>query len=123
MNALAIDYGSKRIGLAVSVNGIIMPLPVIANNGTVMVNLQQVVKKYQVERVFVGLSEGSFRLEIKKFVVRLRRVLKLNIETVEESVSTIEAGQIYAANKKSKKDYKKTIDSIAAAVILRRVSD
>jgi RNase H-fold protein (predicted Holliday junction resolvase) len=48
-------------------------------------------------------------------------VLKLNIETVEESVSTIEAEQIYIQNGNKKKDYKKLIDSVAAAVILRRI--
>jgi RNase H-fold protein (predicted Holliday junction resolvase) len=48
-------------------------------------------------------------------------MILLPIETVEEAVSTIEADQIYLANKKPKKDYKKNIDAIADAVILKRV--
>jgi RNase H-fold protein (predicted Holliday junction resolvase) len=59
----------------------------------------------------------------KDFVNELRNMLQLNIETVEEAVSTIEAQQIYINNKNKKKDYKKLIDSVAAAVILRRIID
>ena len=59
----------------------------------------------------------------KTFVEKLHSMLQLNIETVEEAVSTIEAQQIYIKNKNKKKDYKKLIDSVAAAVILRRIID
>jgi RNase H-fold protein (predicted Holliday junction resolvase) len=50
-------------------------------------------------------------------------VIKLPIETVEESVSTIEAEGIFSESGKNAKSYKKQIDSIAAAVILNRVID
>ena len=47
-------------------------------------------------------------------------MVELDVELIEEAVSTIEADEIYKENKKSKKKYKSLIDSIAAAVILRR---
>ena len=50
----------------------------------------------------------------------LQNMLKLPVEGVEETVSTIEATQIFLTNKKNKKKYKSLIDSISAAVILRR---
>jgi RNase H-fold protein (predicted Holliday junction resolvase) len=47
-------------------------------------------------------------------------MVELDIEMIEEAISTIEADQIYKKNKRPKKKYKSKIDSIAAAVILRR---
>lgn len=121
MNALSIDYGSKRIGLAVSIQGIIQPLCVVKNDSKFLNQLQKIISDYKIDKIFVGISEGEFALKTKKFVDELKTMVTLPIETVEEAVSTIEADQIYLANKKPKKDYKKNIDAIAAAVILKRV--
>jgi putative transcription antitermination factor YqgF len=121
MNYLAIDYGTKNIGLAVSVLGIITPIPAIKNDDNTISNLQKIISDYKIDGVYVGVSQGAFADITKTFVDKLRSVIKLNIETVEEAVSTIEAQQIYIQNKNKKKDYKKLIDSVAAAVILRRI--
>jgi len=121
MNCLAIDYGSKRIGLAIAIEGIIEPIPGIKNNADVFKNIKSVIADYKIEKIFVGISEGEFARITKKFVEDLKNVLPLPIETVEEAVSTIEADQIYLTNRNKKKDYKKNIDSVAAAVVLRRV--
>jgi len=123
MNCLAIDYGTKRIGLAIAVNSIISPISPIKNDKAIFDNLKQIIKCHKIDKIYVGISEGSFADLTKKFVIQLRDMLKLNIETVEEAVSTIEAEAIYKSNKKPKKMYKSLIDSISAAVILRRVID
>jgi len=121
MNYLAIDYGTKNIGLAISVLGIITPISAIKNDDHIFDNLKKIIADYKIDGVYVGVSEGKFADMTKDFVSELRHVLQLNIETVEEAVSTIEAQQIYIKNKNKKKDYKKLIDSVAAAVILRRI--
>ena len=84
--------------------------------------IKEVVDQYRIEKVYVGISEGDFAVLTKKFVEELKNVLTLDVETIEEAVSTIEANQIFLENKNKKKNYKKLIDSIAAAVILRRVN-
>jgi putative transcription antitermination factor YqgF len=121
MNYLCLDYGTKNIGLAVSILDIITPIPAIKNDDQLIQNLQKIITDYKIDSIYVGVSEGYFATITKAFVDKLRSVLKLNIETVEEAVSTIEAQQIYIQNKNKKKDYKKLIDSVAAAVILRRI--
>ena len=121
MNYLGIDYGSKNIGLAVSTFGIISPIPAIKNDDKIFENIQKIIDDYKIEKVYVGVSEGEFALRTKTFIEKLQNVLQLDVETVEEAVSTIEAQQIYIKNKNKKKDYKKLIDSVAAAVILRRI--
>ncbi len=121
MNALSIDYGNKRIGIAISIKGIIQPLTVIQNDSNFIHHLEQIIGDYSIDKIYVGISQGLFAQVTQKFVDQLKTMVKLPVETVEEAVSTIEADQIYLANKKPKKDYKKNIDAIAAAVILKRV--
>lgn len=121
MNLLAIDYGSKRIGLAYSIGNIIFTLPMIKNDTNLFTNIEKISTTHSINKIYIGLSEGAFALETKAFVDKLKAMLKLSIETVEESVSTIEAEAIFKKDKKRFKNYKKQIDSIAAAVILNRV--
>lgn len=123
MNVLGIDYGLKRIGLAISVDGIISPLEVILNNEITFTKIQEIIKDYQVKKIYVGISDGNVANKTLEFVKDLGGMINLPIETVEEAVSTIEADAIYLSNKNKKRDYKKNIDSVAAAVILRRVID
>ena len=121
MNLLSIDYGSKRIGLAVSIKGIISPLRTIANDKILIPTINALVRQYKVKKVYIGISEGDFASITKAFVNQLRNKTKVPVITVEESVSTIEADQIFKTNRNKQKMYKKKIDSIAAAVILSRV--
>lgn len=120
MNCIAIDYGIKRIGLAISIQGIIAPLSVVPNDKNFINILNREISDYKIDKIFVGVSEGEVAQLTKKFVTELANMVQLPIETVEEAVSTIEAEEIYIRNKRKKKDYKKQIDSVAAAVILRR---
>jgi len=122
MNLLAIDYGSKNIGLAISVQEIITPIDPIKNNDDKFNSLKQVISLYKIDKIYVGISEGEFAKTTQKFVEELKNMVICDIETVEEAVSTIEATEIFAQNNKKKKNYKKLIDSISAAVILRRVN-
>lgn len=121
MNLLAIDYGFKRIGLAVSIMGVITPISGIKNDTHVLEYINRIIFDYKIEKIYIGISEGEVANKTKKFSKELSAMIKLPIETVEEAVSTIEAEEIYISNKNKKKDYKKNIDSVAAAVILRRV--
>ena len=121
MNYLAIDYGTKRVGFAHSVNSIVEPLPAHANDTHLIDYLNQLIKTHQIDKIYVGLCEGKFKLKTLKFVEQLNNLLKLPIETVEEAVSTIEAESIVKSNRSAKKNH--FVDSVAAAVILSRVID
>jgi len=118
---LAIDYGTKRLGLAYSLSGIVFTLPGLNNDQNLFANLKEIIDKHSITKIYVGISEGIMAQKILKFVSVLTGMLKLPVETVEEAVSTIEAAEIYRRNLKRKKDYKQLVDSVAAAVILRRV--
>lgn len=115
MNYLCIDYGTKRIGLAISIQDIISPLKTISNDKNTFNQIKQVVDQHQIEKIFVGMPEWGTKPAVVAFVKKLSSMLELNIETVEESLSTIEAESIIKANKN-----KTSIDAVAAAVILKR---
>ena len=121
MNLLSIDYGTKIFGLAYSINGIIFTLPSIKNDDQTIENLKLLIKQYSIDKIYIGVSEGKVADLTLDFVNKLRPVVNLTVETVEEAASTIEATAIYKNNKSKKKDYKKMVDSVAAAVILNRV--
>lgn len=121
MNCLSIDYGSKRIGIAISTDGLIEPFAVVPNDSNFLRYINQTISEYKIEKVFVGVSEGLFAQKTLEFVEFIKKNISLPVETVEESVSTIEAQSIFKANKKHQKDYNNKIDAIAAAVILQRV--
>jgi len=121
MNYLAIDFGTKRIGLAYSQDGIISTLPVVKNDPELIKNIKKVINEYHIDKIYVGISEGVFGDTTQKFVTYLGSMIRLPIDTVEEAVSTIEADTIFKKNKKSAKSYHQLIDSISAAVILNRV--
>jgi putative transcription antitermination factor YqgF len=120
-NYLAIDYGTKRLGLAYSVAGIIFTLPGLKNDDRLITHLKEIVSQYSIVKIYVGLSEGAIADKTLQFVSLLTLMVKLPVETVEEAVSTIEATEIFRRNLNKKKGYKKMVDSVAAAVILRRV--
>ena len=121
MNLLAIDYGTKNMGLAYSVSDIISTLPSIKNDDQTIKKIITLISEYAIEKVYVGISEGKVADLTLDFVNQLRPMINLEVETVEEAASTIEATSIYKQNTSKKKHYKQLVDSVAAAVILNRV--
>lgn len=118
---LGIDFGTKRIGLAVSQNGLITPLPHLNSGPLILVRIAEIIKQYEVAKVYVGLSTGPIRRLQLDFVSKLSVMLKLSVETVDETASTIEAQALLITNRHSKKSHGRLIDSVSAALILERV--
>jgi putative transcription antitermination factor YqgF len=121
MNCLAIDFGTKRIGLAYSTNNIVFTLPMEKNDNKFIDRLDQIISEYKIQKIYIGLSQGKIAQKTQKFASHLSSMVKLPIETVEETASTIEADKLFLQNKKNNKNYQKQIDSMAAAIILNRV--
>ena len=111
MNSLAIDFGTKRIGLAYSISNIIFTLPMVKNDDKIFIKLKQIILENNISQVYVGLSEGKISEMTKKFIEKLSDMIKLPIETVEEAVSTIEADNLFLENKKKQKTYPNVFDN------------
>ena len=130
---LAIDYGKKRTGLAVT-----DVLQIIANGlttvptHTLMDYILDYVKREPVERIVVGLpkqmnnqpSENMVRIE--PFVNRLRKVLpNIPVEYVDERFTSVLAHQAMLDGGLKKKDRqrKELVDEISATIILQSYMD
>lgn len=126
---LAIDYGQKRTGLAVT-----DPLQIIANGLTTVLTTQletfisDYVKREEVECIVVGLprqNSGEFSENMKRitpFVNRLKKVFpNIMIEMVDERFTSVLAhrAMLEAGLKKKDRQNKALVDEISACIILQ----
>lgn len=126
---LAIDYGKKRSGIAVT-----DPLQLIAGGLTTVptTELLQFVKQYvgkeQVERILVGLpkqmnNEASENMKrIEPFVHTLRKQIPMiPVEYVDERFTSVLAHRtmLDAGLKKKARQNKALVDEISATIILQ----
>jgi putative Holliday junction resolvase len=133
MRVLAVDYGPRRTGLAVSdETGLIArPLPALAGDGRerLVAALVAVVRELAPGTVLLGLprrlggGEGSLEPEIKALAVELEAALGLPVVLRDERLTTVEARErLREAGLKGKK-MRDRLDSAAAAVILQEYLD
>lgn len=124
---LAIDYGRRRIGLALSdeLRLTAQPLATLArtNRRNDLRRLREIVREHEVRAFVVGHplhlngSAGEMAGEAARFAARLRKEFGLPVELMDERLSSWEAGQLSAPAVRAKK--KSSLDHLAAAVILR----
>lgn len=130
---LGIDFGNKRIGIAVSdpLNIIARPAGVIAAGPSAIVELVSFVKEYEVGTIVIGLpltlkgSMGSKSLEVREFIERLKEVVDVPIIEWDERFTSFSAHQTNRAMGVKRKDRqsKSRIDEMAAAIILQSFLD
>lgn len=120
MSILAIDYGSKTIGLALVPDGTTtpVPLPPIPNAGkwNLRTDLAPIIKEKQVTTLVIGMpytlsGERGPQAEVVEQVVQfLRDETDWDVQTVDERLSTQAAARFA-------KDFNIPIDSAAAMII------
>jgi len=94
MRILALDYGTARTGCAISdpSGTLSTPLPVIEPSEARSV--AELVAKYEVERVVVGLplhlsgEEGSQAALTRTFCTELEAILNIPVEAYDERLTT-----------------------------------
>jgi putative Holliday junction resolvase len=126
---LAIDYGRKRIGLALSdeLQLTAQPLAVMkrANRREDLRRLRDVCRKQGVARILVGHplhitgEAGEMADEAARFAARLRKELGIEVDLVDERLTSWEAGQIMAEAGSSRQRKESSLDDVAAAIFLR----
>ncbi len=126
---LAIDYGLKRSGIAVTDPNRIIAHPLrTVPTGELLDFLEQYLRKEPVACVVVGLPpEGggphrNHRPAVVAFVRRLRRRLAIPVETEDESFTSREAMEVMlrAGARRTQRQRKENIDKISASLILER---
>lgn len=128
MRILALDVGTKTIGVAVSDE-----LGITANGVTTIIRknisydtdeIKKLVSSLKPSEIVVGVpydmkGEVSVRgEEILKFAAKLKQVLNIPIKYWDESFSTVNAEKRLIGANVSRKKRKKVIDKMAAVFIL-----
>jgi putative holliday junction resolvase len=126
---LAIDYGRKRIGLALSdeLQLTAQPLAVMkrANRREDLRRLRDICRKQGVARILVGHplhitgAAGEMADEAARFAARLRKELGIEVDLVDERLTSWEAAQMIAESGSSNRRKQESLDDVAAAIFLR----
>lgn len=126
---MSIDYGSKRIGIAFSdeLHLLAYPFCTIKNDKHALSTIAKLVKSKNVDKIVVGIPKWDKPTpvieEIQQFVEKLKTVVDVKIEFVNEFYSSkIAIERLLSAGKKLKK-FKPKLDSYAACVILQDYLD
>ena len=125
---LGIDYGTKRIGLAVTdpLNIFAYPLITLPNDLKFIEQLKKIIDEYHVVKIILGYplkesgDESASSQSVLKFKTELENKIGLQIELIDERYSSSIAQEriIQSVSSKKKRRDKSLLDKNAAAVIL-----
>lgn len=126
---LGLDVGARRIGLAVT-----DPLGITAqgletlqrkNKKRDFAYLDQVIRKYEVKEIVVGLplrmsgAEGAQAEKIQVFAEQLRQHFHLPVQLWDERLTSAEANRLLRTTELSIEKRGKAVDRMAAVLILQ----
>jgi putative Holliday junction resolvase len=130
---LAIDYGRKRIGLALSdelgITAQPLDLLVHKNRRNDIRQLREICRKHGVKLILVGHplhitgEAGEMADEAARFATRLRRELGVEVELADERLTSWEAKRTMAGTSSGGHRKNVPLDAIAAAILLREYLD
>ncbi len=125
---LAVDYGRKKIGLALSDELGLTSQPLMTlvrtNRRVDLRRLREICHQYAVTYLIVGYplhitgEAGEMAHEASRFAERLKKHLGIPAELVDERLTTWEAKQTVLAAGPSRRKHG-SLDDIAAAILLR----
>lgn len=118
MKLLGIDYGLRRIGLAISEGTFAFPL----GRANDLPGVVRIAKAQGIDRIVIG-QPSPRNPKIKLFGDRLAELTGLPVEYFDETFSTRLARQAMIASGASFKTRRQEIDQNAAAVILQSYLD
>ena len=133
MRVLAIDHGTKRMGIAVSdpSGTIALPLEFIpAEPFNAFLNrLKTLIQEKEVEQILVGMprnmdgSYGPAAAKVREFIAVLKETIAVPILTWDERLTSTQANRFLVQANVSRKDRKEKVDQAAAAILLQSFLD
>ncbi len=126
---LALDFGARRIGLAVSdelgltAQGLATLLR--SNKRNDLDHLRRLIRQYGVSEIVMGLplrmsgSEGIQSEKVQAFAEELRRKFKLPVHLFDERLTSVEANRVLRESAMSIRRRAEVVDQLAAVLILQ----
>lgn len=123
MNLLGLDVGEKRIGMALANDVARIPSPLgIISPEELVADIGKIIEDNNVREIIVGLptridgTDSEQTGKIRAFAETLKRQTTLEITFADESLSSRDARELIAKNKKYKD--RKYYDDLSACYIL-----
>lgn len=133
MKIMGIDYGDARTGVSISdPTGFLAGSPQVIstwNTETLLDELTALAHREKIEEIVLGLpknmdaSQGERAEKCRNFGVMLEARTGLPVIYWDERRTTIEAHAILHASGKKQKKHRKTVDAVAASLILQGYLD
>lgn len=130
---LAVDYGEKRIGLAVSDELAITASPLMTltrrSDEELVRQIVQLASKLRIEKIVVGLPqrtdgrEGEMERRVKAFAEKLQQSTQVPVVLFDERFTTRIAEQVLLEADLSRQKRKQVRDRLAAVILLQSYLD
>jgi putative Holliday junction resolvase len=124
---LGIDYGQKRIGMAMSdpLKITSQPMPFLPNDKNMWANLKKFIEENEISEIVIGLpitmkgTDSEMTVEVEKFSKELESIVSMPIILQDERLSTMESEKFLISANVSRDKRKLVRDSMAACIILQ----
>jgi putative holliday junction resolvase len=130
---LALDHGTKRVGVAVSdeLKMIAQPLEYILAEpfDALLARLKDLIREKEVEMILVGLprnmdgSYGPAALKVREFVAVLKDAIAVPIQMWDERLTSAQAQRYLIQGGVRRQQRKEKVDKTAAAILLQSYLD
>lgn len=133
MRILALDHGSKRIGVAISdeLKMIAQPLEFIPAEpfDAVAARLQQLLAEKPCELILVGMPRnmdgtyGPAAEVVRAFIEQLKSAVPVAVRTWDERLTSAQANRVLLQGNVRRDQRKQKVDAMAAAILLQSYLD
>lgn len=131
MRSLGIDFGEKRIGLAISEGALAVPLRTLRrrDDRSALAEIAAIAGREGVGRLVVGEpchldgTRGPAAVRARRFGERLAELTGLPLELVNESLTSVEAADRLRAAGIDPRRHPERLDAVAAQILLQEALD
>jgi putative Holliday junction resolvase len=133
MRILALDHGTRRVGVAISdeLKMIAQPLEYISAEpfGDFLARLKQILREKEVELILLGMprnmdgSYGPAALKVQEFAAVLKDNIATPIKLWDERLTSAQAQRFLIQGNVRREQRKEKVDKTAAAILLQSYLD
>lgn len=131
LKIVGIDFGMKRIGVAISNSLLSFAMPIgrverVRNDKQTLLNLMHLLKDYKdIHKFVIGLplhlsgQESEMSSEVRKFAAFLESETKIAVEFIDERLTSKTAEGLLREREMNRKERKSHVDTLSATLILQ----
>ena len=133
MRILALDHGTKRIGIALSdeLKMIAQPLEFVAAEPFIefVTRVKEIIREKEVELILIGMprnmdgSYGPAALKVQEFIAVLKDLVAIPIKTWDERLTSAQAQRFLIEGGVRRQERKQKVDKMAASILLQSYLD